>query len=44
MLGYNLIVWSGGRLPWNKQNKDCHLELQRDTITNEKKLVLSNFL
>ncbi|CAF3134803.1 unnamed protein product [Rotaria socialis] len=42
MLGYNLIVWSGGRLPWDKKNKNVHFKLQRDTITNEKKLAKSN--
>ncbi|CAF4639085.1 unnamed protein product [Rotaria sp. Silwood1] len=42
MLGYNLIVWSGGRLPWDKKNKNIHFKLQRDTITNEKKLAKSN--
>ncbi|CAF2427901.1 unnamed protein product [Rotaria sp. Silwood2] len=42
MLGYNLIVWSGGRLPWDKRNKNIHFKLQRDTIINEKKLAKSN--
>jgi hypothetical protein len=39
MLGYNLIVWSGGRLPWEKKN---HLKFQHFTIINEKKLAKSN--
>jgi len=39
MLGYNLIVWSGGRLPWEKKN---HFKFQHYTITNEKKLAKSN--
>ncbi|CAF3922202.1 unnamed protein product [Adineta steineri] len=42
MLGYNLIVWSGGRLPWDKKNKNIHFKFQRDTIPNEKKLAKSN--
>ncbi len=42
MLGYNLIVWSGGRLPWDKKSQTIHLKLQRDTIPNEKKLAKSN--
>ncbi|CAF1101352.1 unnamed protein product [Rotaria sordida] len=42
MLGYNLIVWSGGRLPWDKKNQSIHFKLQRDTIINEKKLAKSN--
>ena len=42
MLGYNLIVWSGGRLPWDKKNSNVHVKFQRDTIPNEKKLAKSN--
>lgn len=42
MLGYNLIVWSGGRLPWDKKNQTIHLKRQPNTITNEKKLAKSN--
>ncbi len=42
MLGYNLIVWSGGRLPWDKKNQNIHFKLQHHTITNEKKLAKSN--
>ena len=42
MLGYNLIVWSGGRLPWDKKNKNMYFKLEHDTITNEKKLAKSN--
>ncbi|CAF0883449.1 unnamed protein product [Adineta ricciae] len=42
MLGYNLIVWSGGRLPWDKKNGSVHAKFQRDTIPNEKKLAKSN--
>jgi len=42
MLGYNLIVWSGGRLPWDKKNQNIQLKFQHYTITNEKKLAKSN--
>jgi hypothetical protein len=42
MLGYNLIVWSGGRLPWDKKNSSLHLKFQRETIPSEKKLARSN--
>lgn len=37
MLGYNLIVWSGGQLPWEKKRRQ-----QRETIPHEKKLAKSN--
>ncbi|CAF0959734.1 unnamed protein product, partial [Didymodactylos carnosus] len=39
MLGYNLIVWIGGCLPWNKKLKS---KLTQSTITNEKQLAKSN--
>jgi hypothetical protein len=42
MLGYNLIVWSGGRLPWDKKHHHVHMRTQRDNIVNEKKLAKSN--
>ncbi len=42
MLGYNLIVWSGGRLPWDKKNSNIQFKLQHSTITKEKKLAKSN--
>ena len=42
MLGYNLIVWSGGQLPWDKTNGRVQSKFHRDTITNEKKLAKSN--
>jgi hypothetical protein len=42
MLGYNLIVWSGGQLPWDKKTRNIHSKFQRDTIANEKKLAKSN--
>ena len=42
MLGYNLIVWSGGRLPWERKTSNKHEKFNEYTITNEKKLAKSN--
>lgn len=39
MLGYNLIVWSGGRLPWDRKYSS---KSQQQMITNEKLLAKSN--
>ena len=39
MLGYNLIVWSGGRLPWDRKYSS---KSQREMIINEKVLAKSN--
>lgn len=39
MLGYNLIVWSGGRLPWDRKHLS---KSEQQMITNEKLLAKSN--
>ena len=41
MLGYNLIVWSGGRLPWERR-KQHSVKSQMSSIIHEKKLATSN--